>query len=124
VSKAAVNFVSRVAEQEPEVVGSLVEAHQQVPGLLRHPVTGRVPRDSDDVDLAGGELDEEQHVDPLQPHGIDGEEVARQDRVGLGGQELLPGGSGPAGCRVDAGPAPAENLIRPDGSRCTGCREP
>ncbi|MDZ5493642.1 hypothetical protein U2F25_29990 [Micromonospora sp. 4G53] len=55
------------------------------------------------MDLAGGDLDEEQHVDPLEHHRVDGEEVAGQDRVGLGGQELPPGRSGPSGCRVDPG---------------------
>jgi hypothetical protein len=38
-----------VAEQEPESVGPLIEAHQQVPGLLRHPVAGRVRGDTDDL---------------------------------------------------------------------------
>jgi hypothetical protein len=32
-----------------------------------------------DMDLPGGQLDKEQHVDPLQEHRVDGEEVARQD---------------------------------------------
>jgi hypothetical protein len=39
----------------------------------------------------------------LRKYGVDGEEVARQDRVGLGGQELFPGWSGSPRCRVDAG---------------------
>jgi hypothetical protein len=54
------------------------------------------------VDLAGGDLDEEQHVEALEQHRVDGEEITGQDRVGVGGQELLPGRSGPSGCRVAA----------------------
>jgi hypothetical protein len=57
----------------------------------------------DQMDLAGGELQEEQHVDPLEEHGVDGEEVAGQDRVRLGGQELLPRRSRPAWRRLYAG---------------------
>jgi hypothetical protein len=55
------------------------------------------------VDLAGGDLDEEQYVDPLEEHGVDGEEVARQDCVRLGSEELFPGWPGPPRRRVDAG---------------------
>ncbi|MEV4518582.1 hypothetical protein AB0K00_57710 [Dactylosporangium sp. NPDC049525] len=55
-----------IAEQEPEPVGALVEADEQVPCLLRDPGTGRVCGDTDDVDVAGGELDEEQYGDPFQ----------------------------------------------------------
>ena len=63
-------------------MGPLIEAHQQVPGLLRNPVAGRVRGDTDDVDLAGGQFDEEQHVDPLQEHGGNGGE---DDNTGLTG---------------------------------------
>ena len=45
-------------------------------------------------------LDEEQHVQAAQEHGIDVEEVRRQDRLGI--QERPPGLPGPPGCRVDA----------------------
>jgi hypothetical protein len=36
-----------IAEQKPQRVGSLVEFHQQVTGLLDDPGTGRVRRDTD-----------------------------------------------------------------------------
>jgi hypothetical protein len=58
--------------------------------------------DADDMDLAGGQLQEEQHVDPFEEHGVDGEEVAGQDGARLGGEELFPGWAAAAGCRVDA----------------------
>jgi hypothetical protein len=53
--------------------------------------------------MSGGDLDEEQHVDPLEEHRIDGEEIAGQDRVRLGGQKLLPGRPGPPRRRIDPG---------------------
>jgi hypothetical protein len=42
-----------------------------------------------DVYLSGGELDEEQYVDPFEEDGVDGEEVAGEDAVSLGSEELL-----------------------------------
>jgi hypothetical protein len=56
----------------------------------------------DNVDPAGLEFQEEQHVDPFEEHRVDGEEVARQYAVGRGAQELLPGRSRPSRCRADA----------------------
>src|SRR6266542_4407224 len=74
-------FVVAVAEQEPQPGRASVEVHQQIPCLLGDPGTGRVGGDPGDVDLARADLDEEQHVDPFKEHGVDGEEVAGQDRV-------------------------------------------
>jgi hypothetical protein len=65
--------------------------------------TGGVSRHTDDVHLAGRKLQEEQHVDRFEKHRVDGEEVARQNRLRLGGQELLPGRSRSARRGVDAG---------------------
>jgi len=45
-----------------------------------------------EVDPAGGHFDEEQHIQPLQPHRIDGEEVAGDDPGRLLAQERPPGG--------------------------------
>jgi hypothetical protein len=61
----------------------------------------------DDVDLPGGDLHEEEYVDPFEQDGVDGEEVAGQDRVRLGSQELFPGWSRPTG----AGSTPARRRI-------------
>jgi hypothetical protein len=44
------------------------------------------------VDPSGGHFDEEQHLQPLQPHRIDGEEVTCQDSGSLLAQERPPGG--------------------------------
>jgi hypothetical protein len=45
--------------------------------------------DSHHVDLTGSQFDEEQDVDLFEEYGVDGEEVTGQDRLCLGGQELL-----------------------------------
>jgi hypothetical protein len=45
----------------------------------------------------------EQDVEAAQDDGIDVGEVDGEDRVGLRGEELSPGRSGPPWCRVDAG---------------------
>jgi hypothetical protein len=92
-----------VAQQEPQRSSALVEVHQQVPGLLGHPGAGRMRGHPDQVDPAGGDLHEEQHVDPPEEHGIDGEEIAGQHRVRLGGQKLRPGRPAAPRRRVDAG---------------------
>jgi hypothetical protein len=91
-----------VPDQEPQLVGAAVQVHQQVPRLLGHPCTGRVRGDPGEVHLPGGQFDEEQHVDPFQEHGVDGEEVTRHDRLGLGGEKLLPRRTGPARRRIHA----------------------
>jgi hypothetical protein len=56
-----------------------------------------------DVHSSGGDLDEEQHVDAFEEHGVDGEEAAGQDAVGLGGEELFPRGPVRRRSGVDAG---------------------
>jgi hypothetical protein len=42
-------------------------------------------------------LDEHQHVQPLEQGGFHYQEVAGDDRVSLGSQELPPGRAGPPG---------------------------
>jgi len=59
--------------------------------------------DPGEVHEASAVLDEEQHVQAPQEHGIDVEEVRRQDGLGLSFQERPPGLPGPRGCRIDAG---------------------
>jgi hypothetical protein len=80
----------------------ILEVHYQVTGLLRHPLTRRVGRDPGQVHSAGAVLDEKQHIQAAQQHGVDMEEVGPEDRLGLGFQERPPGLPGPRGRRVDA----------------------
>jgi hypothetical protein len=60
-----------VTQQQPQPVGPLVQTHQQVAGLWRHPGTGGMCGDAYKVDLAGGQFDEEQDVDPFEEHGVE-----------------------------------------------------
>jgi hypothetical protein len=64
-------------DQQPEQL-IVAELHHQVTSLLRRPVPIRVRRARDVLGPSRRERDEEQDVDPLQKHRLDGQEVARQ----------------------------------------------
>jgi hypothetical protein len=82
---AAMNTVSKtggelgvaIVEQEPKPGRALVEVHQQVTRLLSNPGAGWMGRHPDHMDLTGGDLDEKQHIDPLEQDGVHGEGVTR-----------------------------------------------
>ena len=59
--------------------------------------------DAQDVHAAGGVFDDEERIQPAQGDGVEVEQVAGQDGVRLGPQELRPGRSGPPRRGVDAG---------------------
>ncbi|WP_372517718.1 hypothetical protein [Frankia tisae] len=86
---------------EPAAV--LLETHQQAPRPPGDPGCGRMVRDAEDIDVAGGALDDEEHVDPLQEHGVDGEEITGQQAGCLRGQERPPRAVCSPRCRADAG---------------------
>jgi len=48
------------------------------------------------------QFDEEQHVQPLEPDRVDGEEITCHDPGGLLAQEGLPGRGSPSRCRVES----------------------
>ncbi len=50
----------------------------------------RVGAAAGEVDASAGEFEEEEHVEASEPERLDGEEVAGDDRVGVGVQELAP----------------------------------
>ena len=67
-----------------------------------------------DVQAAGADLDEEQHVEGLQECGLHGEEVTGDDALGLATQELAPGRTSPrGGAEAFAGQQPLDGA-RPD----------
>lgn len=70
--------------------------------MLGNPDSGRVGRDTHDMDGPSGVLDEEQHIDPLPEHRVDMEQVTGEDPLGLGLQELGPTRSCPSGCGIQA----------------------
>ena len=86
-----------IADEEPEPLAGVVEVHGQVAGLLGQPRAGRVRGDPEDVHPAGGVLDDEERVEPVQGDGVEVKQVAGQDPVRLGPQEFGPRGSGAAG---------------------------
>ena len=70
--------------------------------MLGHPLAGRIAGDAGEMDLAAGDLDEEEDVETLEPSRLDREEVAGQHLGGLLADELPPGGLAAAGSRRDA----------------------
>ena len=93
----------------------LAEHHEQVAGLLGDPGGVGVGGHPGQVDPTSAQFDEEQHVQPAQPDGVDGEEVAGDDRGGLPAQERPPGGGRRPRCGVQ--PVAAQR-----GADC-GCRD-
>src|SRR5687768_16826245 len=82
---------SAIAYEESEAAAGVVEAHEQVAGLLGDPGAGGVRGDPGDVDAAAAVLDGHEPVEAAQEDGVDVGEVDREDGVGLRGQELAPG---------------------------------
>src|ERR1019366_6091241 len=78
------------ANDDTEATTAFVQVRDEVPGYLSHPSPNRVSRDPEDVDHATLDLDYEEHVEPLEPDGIDGEEVRCEDACRLGAEELGP----------------------------------
>jgi hypothetical protein len=68
-----------VPDQESDRRGVAVKGGEKVAGLLGNQRAGGVGGDARQLHAPGLQLNEEQHVQPLQEHGVHGEEVARQD---------------------------------------------
>jgi hypothetical protein len=64
------------------------EVHDQVAGLLGGPFSGWMPGDSEDANAPAGVFDHGQDVGLGAVEQAGREEVAGQDRLGLGAQEL------------------------------------
>jgi hypothetical protein len=62
----------------------LGQVPDQVPGGLGDKGVARVIGDTEEVGPPAGMLDGEQDIEPLEHHGVDREEVCRQDALGLG----------------------------------------
>ncbi len=72
-----------VPEQVAQPSSSFSQHQHQVATLLSDPAAVRVGGHTRKVNSAGLEFDKEQHVQPLEPHRLDGEEVARHDAGSL-----------------------------------------
>jgi hypothetical protein len=79
-----------VAEQEAHPSPAFLQRQQKVPGLLGDPGAVGVGGHPAEVHPAGVQFDEEQHVEPFEPHGVDAEEVAGEDPGGLLTQQRSP----------------------------------
>src|ERR1019366_624809 len=101
------------ADHERDSLRLLAEVHEQVAGLLGGPFPGGVQGDAEDADAPGRVLEHGQDVSPGAAGQAGREEVAGQDRLGLGAQELHQAGTGPP--RRGAGAVGLEDL--PDGRR-------
>ena len=80
-----------VADQEAQMACPLPEIGDEISGQLRRPGRGWMRGDAQDVDMAVAGIQDEEHVDALEGHAIDMEEIACQERVGVGTEEAAPG---------------------------------
>ncbi|MFD4709165.1 hypothetical protein ACFWN5_05615 [Streptomyces sp. NPDC058430] len=103
-SKPSVKYpaLSRIRYRMPAVC--VVQAHQQVAGLLGVPLGGDIAGDAGNAHATGAVLDEEQDEKMPQENRIHVEDIDGKDPFGLGRQELGPGAVGAPGRRVDVGP--------------------
>lgn len=81
-----------VAEQEAHAeLGVALQIHHQVARLLGDPGPVRVGAHPDPEDPPRPDVHEHQHVQGLEQHRFDAEEVAGDDAFGLRREELMPG---------------------------------
>ena len=78
-SKTRGELAVAVADQESDGRRVAVKGGEKVAGLLGDPRAGGVSGDARQLHAPGLQLNEEQHVQPVQENGVHGEEVARQD---------------------------------------------
>jgi hypothetical protein len=100
-----------ITNKEAHSSAPLAQHEAQVAGLLGDPSPIRVGGHPGEVDSPSVQLDEEQHIQPPQPHRVDGEEIAGDDPGGLLAQEHPPGRIRPPWRGVQ--PTPTQH--RPDG---------
>ena len=81
-------FRATAADHELDSMCLLAEIHHQVASLLGRPFSGGMQGNSEDADAPGGVLDGGQDVGLGAVEQVGREEIACQDRVSLGAQEL------------------------------------
>jgi hypothetical protein len=91
VIEAAAELGVAIVNEEAERLLAIIESHQQVARLLGDPGACRVRRAGDELDPAAFEGDEEEHIDPFQTGGLDGEEITGERRRRLLAEEVAPG---------------------------------
>jgi len=91
-----------IAKQKPDRHTPIVQVHRGIPRLLSDPRRVRMRRHSGCDDPPGAQLDEEQHVEGLEPDRLHREQVAGHDPFGLRPKKLRPAGSAAAWRRAQA----------------------
>jgi hypothetical protein len=109
-----------VAEEDAEGLDAAAQVVGHVASLLGDPLRCGVRGEADDVELACSMLEERQCVQPSASDRVHMEEVRGDDSLGLGSEELAPGGAGAARRRVYAGCI--QDL--PDCGRCDPMPQP
>ena len=97
-----------VPDEELEAAGVVAEVHQEVGSLLGHPVLRGMSRDAGQVHAAGAVLDEEQHAQAAQEHGIGVKKSAARMVFAWASRNARQVNLD----RVGAGPVPASLRIR------------
>jgi len=90
-----------VPDQEPRTAAGILEVYDEILGGLRHPGRGRMGGGAQDPDPSAGVLKHRQHVHPRPGQGRGLEEVACEQGVSLGAEEVGPRGGGALGRRID-----------------------
>jgi hypothetical protein len=75
---------------EADRLRSPTQGPRQVPRLLRHPQPGRIRRTTGEMHAAATNLNEEQHIQALQPNRVHRHKVDRQQALSMRPNELTP----------------------------------
>jgi hypothetical protein len=94
-----------IMDGQPDGSLELVQLPAQVPCLLSDPGGVGMGGAICVQNAPTGDLHEDQHVESLKQHSVDGEEVVRNDRSGVGAEKLRPGRSIAARCGRNPMPA-------------------
>lgn len=81
-----------IAKQKPHLSPLFLQLPDQVAGLLNHPPRRGMAGAARVMNPPTADLQEEQHVQPLQPGCFHGKEVRGQQLLGMLSEELPPGG--------------------------------
>ena len=76
-------FLVAISDENPWWVDPLRKGPRELAGLLRHPLRIGMARAARHVDATARQLNEEEHVQPLEPDGLHREEVDGEHRVGV-----------------------------------------
>ena len=80
-----------IANQEAERFLALRQRPRQLPGLLRHPGPAWIGCAPGEMHTTTAQLDEEEHVEPLQPDRLHGEEIDGEHTLPMRSYEFAPG---------------------------------